>query len=56
MKQRNNESKELGFWVRGSGLVHIPKDRANEVPKVIEEHHRLEAQRDKQLLYSRRIW
>jgi hypothetical protein len=55
MKQRENESKSQGFWVRGSGLVHIPDGRAHEIPKVIEEFHKREAQRD-QLLYSRRTW
>ena len=37
---------EQGFWVRGSGLVYVPKDRANEIPKVIAEHHSLEAQQN----------
>lgn len=56
MKQRKTELKEQGFWVRGSGLVYIPRDRVNEIPRVIGEHHRLEAQRDRLLLYSRRTW
>jgi len=35
---------EQGFWVRGSGSAYIAKGRANEIQKVIEEHHRFEAQ------------
>lgn len=54
MKQRKIERKSHGFWVRGSGLVYIPKDRTNEIPRVIAEHHELEAQRDRLLLCSRR--
>jgi len=54
MKQRKIELKARGFWVRGSGLVYIPKDRTNEIPRVIAEHHELEAQRDRLLLCSRR--
>lgn len=52
-KQKEIELKKQGFWVRGSGLVYISKDRVNEIPKVVAEHHRQEAQRD-QLIYLRR--
>jgi len=48
MKKRVTDKQ--GFWVRGSGLVYIPKDRANEIQKVIEEHHRFEAQQNLILL------
>ena len=55
MKQRKIERESHGFWVRGSGLVYIPKDRTNEIPRVIAEHHELEAQRDR-LLLLKRTW
>jgi len=55
MKKNVMELEKQGFWVRGSGLIFIPKDRANEIPKVIEEHHRREAQRNR-LIYLRRTW
>lgn len=44
MKKRVTDQQ--GFWVRGSGLIYVPKDRANEIQKVIEEHHRFEAQQN----------
>jgi hypothetical protein len=31
------------FYVTGSDLVRVPGARANEIPKVIMEHHKLEA-------------
>jgi len=43
-----------GFWVKGSGSVHIPKSRANEIPKILEEHRRQEYNRVMLLTYLRR--
>jgi hypothetical protein len=47
------ESKDKGYYVTGSGSVHVPKDRLSEIPKVIAEHHALEAERAKQLAMAR---
>jgi hypothetical protein len=41
------------YYVTGSGLVNVPKDRLTEIPKVIGEHHALEAERAKQLAPTR---
>ncbi len=43
------------FYVSGSGLVGVPASRANEIPKVIIEHHRLEAERARELVYLLRV-
>ena len=47
-KKVNARPKEV--YVHGSGLVHVPKDRLNEIPKVIAEYHRLESERAKQIV------
>ncbi len=31
------------IYVMGSGLVYVPEDRLNEIPEVIREHHKMEA-------------
>ncbi len=43
------------FYVTGSGQVGVPAARANEIPKVILEHHRLEAERGRWLTYVPRV-
>lgn len=45
-----------GFWVRGSGLVYIPKNRGNEIPKVLEEHRRWQSKQSMYLTYIRRVF
>jgi hypothetical protein len=40
-------------YVTGSGLVRVPKARLAEIPKVIGEHHALEAERAKLLAMAR---
>jgi hypothetical protein len=37
------------YYVTGSGLVNVPTDRMTEIPRIIAEHHALEAERAKQL-------
>jgi len=44
---------EKGLYVTGSGLVRVPEARLNEIPKVVEEHHKLEAERAMQLARAR---
>jgi hypothetical protein len=39
---KNGES--AGFWVAGGSLVYIPRDRANEVGKLIRQHREHEAE------------
>ena len=41
------------YYVTGSGLVNVPNDRQTEIPKVIGEHHSLEAERVKRLAMAR---
>lgn len=36
---------EHGFYVTGSGPVWVPNARANEIPRVIAEHHTVDAKR-----------
>jgi len=45
-----------GFYVTGSGPVRVPNARAHQIPKVIAEHHRENAQRELQraLIIGRR--
>jgi len=43
------------FYVTGSGMVRVPAARANEIPKMIMEHHELEAERARQLAHVRRV-
>ena len=46
MREQNGiEPEGHGFWILKRVFVYIPKGRANEIPKVIEEHHKQEAQR-----------
>ena len=52
MAAPTGESK--GFWIKGSGSVYIPKSRANEIPKVLEEHRTQEYNRVMLLTYLRR--
>jgi RNase P/RNase MRP subunit p29 len=39
------QSNGDNIMVSGSGLVHVPQRRLNEIPKVIQEHHDQEARR-----------
>ncbi len=52
--------KKLGieqkYFVRGSGFVAIPKDRLNEVPKVVKEYHDLEYERKKNSRFVQRAF
>jgi hypothetical protein len=34
---------DRGFYVTGSGPIWVPNARANEIPKVIAEHHMYDA-------------
>ncbi len=49
---RKTGSIEREYYVTGSGLVHVPKERLNEIPKIIGEHHKLEAERARQVAYA----
>jgi hypothetical protein len=40
--RKNGQS--AGFWVTGGSLVYIPRDRANEVGKLIRQHREHEAE------------
>jgi hypothetical protein len=44
MLQRLLGVKEEKIYVRGSGYVHIPVARTNEIPKVIAEFHTRDCQ------------
>ncbi len=44
---------DQSLYVTGSGLVNVPRDRMNEIPKIIAEHHALDAERAKQLAAAR---
>ncbi len=50
-KPKNEE-----FYVTGSGLVPVPKGRINEIEKVIQEHHRSEAEQAKRVALARRMF
>ena len=39
---------EHGFYVTGSGPVRVPNARVHQIPQVIAEHHRENAQRELQ--------
>ena len=39
---------EHGFYVTGSGSVRVPNARVHQIPQVIAEHHRENAQRELQ--------
>lgn len=55
LARRPGEKKEDDLWVTGSGLVHVPEGRLNEIRKVIAEHHAREAERAKMLASVRRV-
>jgi hypothetical protein len=42
-----SEDKKSGVYVTGSGPIWVPAERLNEIPKVVAEQHRLDAQRDR---------
>jgi len=48
-------SEPEGFWVGASDSVYVPKGRANEIPKILEEHRKQEYNRAILLTYLRRI-
>jgi hypothetical protein len=37
-----------GFYVTGSGPVRVPNARSHQIPEMIAEHHRDQAQRELQ--------
>jgi hypothetical protein len=45
-----------GFYVTGSGPVRVPNSRSHQIPTVIAEHHRQQAERELQraLIIGRR--
>jgi len=47
--RKKEGKKEETYYVRGSGWIQVPKDRLNEIPKVIREHHEMEARRARYL-------
>ena len=48
-------SEPEGFWVGASDSVYVSKGRANEIPKIMEEHRKQEYDRVRLLTYVRRI-
>jgi hypothetical protein len=52
-KEPKGCSEADGYWVRGSGLVHVSKDRVNEIPKVIQEYHKMEVELETLRAWSR---
>ena len=42
---KSSKAEQKQYYVHGSGLVPIPAGRLNEIPKVIQEFHELEAAR-----------
>ncbi len=47
LRKRTEEKEPEKYYVKGSGWLPVPKDRLNEIPKVIQEHHEWEARRDR---------
>jgi hypothetical protein len=43
-----------GFYVTGSGPVWVPNARAHEIPQVIAQYHREQAERELQRALIRR--
>ncbi len=43
------------FYVTGSGLVSVPIAPAKEIPTVIVEHHKLEAERTMGIAHLHRV-
>jgi len=48
-------SKPVEYWVEGSSLVYIPKDRLNDIPGVMKEYRRQMCERNRYLVYSTRL-
>jgi hypothetical protein len=46
--------EEDEFYVSGSGLVHVPHSRLQEIPRLIQEHHQLESENARRLSLVRR--
>lgn len=55
MSGKATTSESKGYWVKGSGLVYIPKGCVNGIPKALEEYRRQECDRLKLLTYVRRV-
>ena len=51
---RNAGARSRAFYVTGSGLVLVPVERANEIPRLIAEHHAREAQLERTMAWVRR--
>ena len=44
------------YYVAGSGLVYVPADRLNEIPRVIVEHHQRDLERIRLHASVRRVY